>query len=114
MNKPPKHLSASTRRWVRHVADTYSLEQHHWGLLCLAAESWDRAEQAAVVIREQGMTYNDRFGAPRARPECAVERDSRIAFARLIRELGLDKAETPETGGMQPRRSNEATWSPSH
>jgi hypothetical protein len=59
-------------------------------LLRLAAEAWDRCEQARLVIAEQGLTYMDRFEQPRARPEVAIERDSRIAFARLIRELALD------------------------
>jgi len=55
-----------------------------------ACEAYDRSEQAREAIAKHGMTYSDRFGAPRARPECAIERDSRLAFYRICRELGLD------------------------
>jgi hypothetical protein len=41
----------------------------------------------------------DRFGFPRP-PEIAVERDSRLAFARLVRELDLDTEATPD--GKRP------------
>ena len=87
--RPPKHLRPATRKWFRSVIDEYDLEPHHIRLLTLAAESWDRGEQARQAL-ETGLTFLDRFGQPHARPEVAIERDSRIAFARLLRELDLD------------------------
>lgn len=88
--KAPKHLDATTRKWWENVVTEFELEPHHVRLLTLAGESWDRCVQAREAIAEHGLTFVDRFGTPRSRPECAIERDSRIAFARLIRELNLD------------------------
>lgn len=88
--RPPRHLEPATRRWFAAVCTEYELEEHHLRLLTLAGEAWDRCEAARKAIAELGLTYLDRFGAPRARPEVAIERDSRVAFARLIRELDLD------------------------
>ena len=105
--KPPKHLKAATKRWWGGVADDYELEPHHLRLLSLAAESWDRCQEARAAIDKNGITYTDRFGSPKARPEIAIERDNRIAFARLLRELALDvdpPAESnrpPRTGGAR-------------
>ncbi|MGX9574077.1 P27 family phage terminase small subunit [Mesorhizobium sp. f-mel] len=94
--KAPAHLRPATRKWWRSVTEEYALEPHHLRLLTRASEAWDRGEEAREKIAEHGLTYTDRFGAPRSRPEVAVERDSRIGFARLLRELALD-VETPET-----------------
>jgi hypothetical protein len=66
------------------------LESHHLRLLVLAGEAWDRGQQARAAIAEHGPVYTDRFGQPTVRPEISIERDSRIAFARLLRELALD------------------------
>ena len=88
--KAPKHLRAATRKWFARVIEEYALEPHHTRLLTRAAEAWDRGEQAREAIALHGLVYTDRFGAPRARPEVAVERDCRIGFARLLRELDLD------------------------
>jgi P27 family predicted phage terminase small subunit len=90
--KPPAHLRAATSKWWTDVLAEYSLESHHIRLLTKACESWDRSEQAREGILRHGLTFEDRFGSPHARPEIAIERDSRIAFARLVRELGLDVA----------------------
>jgi hypothetical protein len=65
-------------------------------LLTAAAEAWDRCQEARVALAGVGTTYQDRFGQPKSRPEVAIERDSRIAFARLLRELALDGAPDPK------------------
>lgn len=51
---------------------------------------------ARKALKEHGMTFIDRLGTPRARPEIAIERDSSISFARLIRELDLNFDKTEE------------------
>lgn len=102
--RPPGHLRAATRRWFAAVVSDYDLDPHHVRLLTLAAEAWDRGQQAREIIDRDGMTFADRFGQPKARPEIAIERDSRIGFARLIRELGLDVEPPPEAPRMARTR----------
>lgn len=102
--KPPKHLKPATKKWFRQVIEEYDLEAHHVKILTLAAESWDRCQEAREILDREGLTYLDRFGCPRARPEVAVERDSRIAFARLVRELCLDIDPPPPGETDRPPR----------
>lgn len=104
--RAPAHLAKATRTWWRGVLDAYELEEHHVRLLTLAAEAWDRCEQARRAIDQHGLTYEDRFGAPRTRPEVAIERDSRLAFARLVRELDLDIDAPPASSRPPSLRSN--------
>ncbi len=99
--KAPKHLARATRKWFRDVVGTWGLEEHHIRILIGACEAWDRGVQAREVIDREGLTFEDRFGAPRARPEIAVERDARIAFLRAVRELDLDVA--PPVEAKRPR-----------
>jgi P27 family predicted phage terminase small subunit len=100
--RPPAHLRAATRRWFEQVVVEYVLEAHHVRILTLAAESWDRGQQAREILAREGLTFEDRFGAPKPRPEVAIERDSRTAFARLLRELGLDTG-SPAAEARGPR-----------
>jgi phage terminase small subunit len=88
--KPPKHLRSATAKWFRSVIEIFDLEAHDVRLLTLAAEAWDRGQQAREIVDREGMTFNDRFGQPKPRPEIAIERDSRTGFARLLRELSLN------------------------
>ena len=99
--KPPAHLKPATRDWFSHVLSEYELDQHHIRLLTLAAESWDRGQEARQAIQTHGITYVDRFGAPRKRPEISIEAESRIAFARILRELDLD-VEPPSPTSRPP------------
>ena len=98
----PKHLKKATRKWFESVMSHYELEEHHIRLLTLACEAWERAQEARVMLKKRGMVYIDRFNAPKARPEVAIERDASILFARLVRELELD-FET--SAGMRPPAS---------
>ena len=95
--QPPGHLRAETKRWWRSVVADWSLEPHHERLLTLAAEAWDRCQQARMALEEHGTIFQDRFGQPKTRPEVAIERDTRLAFARLVRELALDEIEPPQS-----------------
>ena len=98
--KPPSHLEPATGLWWASTEAAYELADHHLKLLTLASEAWDRAMAARAVLDEQGMTFTDRWGQPKARPEVAIERDSRLAFARMLRELDLDAE--PPTPARQP------------
>ena len=102
---PPAHLRPETASWWKAVAAEFDLEQHHLRLLRLACETWDRGQEAREAIAEHGSVYVDRFGQPRARPEIAIERDARISFARLMRELALD-VEGPDEAGRPPQISS--------
>lgn len=106
--KAPKHLRAPTRRWYESVLEQYDLEAHHIRLLTLACEALDRCAGAREALERHGTTYTDRWGCPRGRPEISIERDSRLAFARLLRELGLDSDAPTEEYSRAPRLTRRA------
>jgi P27 family predicted phage terminase small subunit len=103
---PPKHLSAASKAWWRSVLDTYVLEPHHVHLLRCACESMDRMNQAREALAQHGLTFMNSDGEPRTRPEVQIERDSRLAFARLVRELDLDVEAPLDRSRPPPLRSN--------
>ena len=94
--RAPAHLQPSSRKWWLSVAREFELAEHHVRLLTLCAEAWDRAVAARKAIDQLGLVFTDRHGAPRPRPEIGIERDSRVAFARLLRELDLDGVPPPD------------------
>ena len=105
--KAPLHLTEQTRIWWRSVLREYALEPHHIRLLQAAAECWDRLQEARQLLARDGLVIEGREGGMRPHPAAAIERDSRIAFARLIRELDLD-VEPPASDRTSPAalRSN--------
>jgi phage terminase small subunit len=96
VTRAPQHLSKPSRTFFRHVAAEYDLDQHHLKLLGLLCEALDRGEQARQAIAADGAYLPDRFGQLKAHPGVAVERDARIAVARLTRELDLDGEPAPD------------------
>jgi P27 family predicted phage terminase small subunit len=87
--EPPPHLSPSSSEWWRSTLQSYVLEPHHLKLLQLACEAWDRCQTAREVIENEGLTVQTATGV-KAHPAISIERDSRLAVARLLRELDLD------------------------
>jgi P27 family predicted phage terminase small subunit len=102
---PPEHLSERCRDWWRSVVDEYDLEQHHLHLLRLGAEAIDRAEEARVILAAEGIVVRS-GDTVKAHPAVAIERDARLAAARLIRELDLDVEAPAERSRPPALRSN--------
>ena len=99
---PPRHLSAASKKWWRAVLDSYDLEPHHLKLLEAAATAWDRMVEARALVDAEGLVVHDRWGQAKAHPAVNIERDARIAFARLVRELDLEGE--PQSDVRPPRR----------
>ena len=104
---PPSYLSAAMMVWWESVVEDYDLDRHHLHLLEAACGAWDGMVEARAALTVSGVTFADQNGCPKTRPEVAIERDSRVAFARLVRELDLDEAPPPQPRGRPPGiRSN--------
>lgn len=88
------------------MLDDYELQGHHVRLLTLAAEAFDRCDQAREIIAKDGLTIPTGDGGLKAHPAVAIERDARLAFARLIRELDLDMEPPAEARRPPGLRSN--------
>jgi phage terminase small subunit len=102
----PGHLSPAMREWWDQVMVDFELDRHHLRLLEAACDAWDRMVGARSAIAEHGLTFSGKGGDPKPRPEVAVERDARLAFARLLRELDLDTIAVPEVPRPPSLRSN--------
>jgi P27 family predicted phage terminase small subunit len=91
---PPAHLSKDSAAFFKRTVALFELDEHHIKLLTLACESFDRAVQARKLIEKDGLTFVDRHGSIKPHAAVAIEKDSRIAFARLVREIGMDVADS--------------------
>ena len=86
--------------WTATMSD-YVLEPHHIELLRAACQQLSRAAEARAAIDADGVIIEDRFGIAKEHPALSVERQSHLAYLRLVREMGLD-IDLPESRG--PRR----------
>ncbi|YBV97104.1 P27 family phage terminase small subunit [Phyllobacteriaceae bacterium JZ32] len=95
--KIPQHLRENTQKFFAATLESHDLEDFQVRTLILACEAYDQAEAARETIDKDGFTYPDRFGKPRERPEVAIYHRSRLAWAKLMRELCLDGASPEDT-----------------
>lgn len=108
---PPKGLQPETEIWWREVVREYVLEPSHLKLLTLACRAWDRQLEARAALKKNGLTFADRHGVLRSRPEIVIERNASVLFSRLLRELRLDAApdeaeqRIPRNAVQQQRRT---------
>ncbi len=89
----PAHLKTAGRDLWAGVLRGYALdESHQRAILSAACEAADRQVEARdAIVRDGAYIDTDRSGL-KAHPALAVERDSRLAMVRCLRELGLDLA----------------------
>lgn len=92
---PPFHLTPSSQVLWSQIIKGRTFEAQDLKTLQCALEALDRAEQARLAILEFGLVFTDGKGMVRSRPEIAVERDSRTAFLRAMRELHLEPPRVP-------------------
>ena len=65
-------------------------ETHDFARIDLAAHTWDEIIECHKVIKSQGMFIEDRFGQLKENPALKTERDLKVVFCRILRELNLD------------------------
>lgn len=83
----PVALTGERLKLWNDVRYRFNLEPASENILRNACESLERAAQAAEIVTRDGATFTDRFGAVRAHPAVAIERDFRGLAARQLEKL---------------------------
>ena len=95
-NKIPKFEFPESRNFYKHISGSWELEQHHLVLLENACHCLDRILSDRKILNEEKRFFVDRYEQPREHPAAISERQNKILFSRILRELNLD-AEITET-----------------
>ena len=88
--KPPAHLSTSSKTlWKKILSEFHSDSPGALDILTSALELRDRAENAADILRSEGLLVEGQRGIQKPHPAVQVERASRKESANLLKSLGL-------------------------
>jgi hypothetical protein len=102
--QPPRQLGPSGRQFWDDILREFTLEDRAGlELLCLAAESLDRAAGLAERIRAEGATIRTKTGT-RVHPAIRDELANRAFVAKCIERLGLN-LEAVRAGPGRPARA---------
>lgn len=112
--KAPTGLSKRSRDlWVAVLHD-YDLGPAELEVLRGALVSLDRADEAADVLKVDGLSAPDRYGSPKAHPLLDVEQRCRTAFRQSVRQLGLevedDTGRAPHPKSVRARKAADVRW----
>jgi hypothetical protein len=78
-------------KFRRDVLKEYEFnDTHDFRRLDLAAHCLDRIAECHKVIEAEGVFIKDRFEQLRENPAIKVEKDQKVIFCRIVRELNLD------------------------
>ncbi len=110
----PRGLSRRAGRLYRAVLAEYDLSDAELEVLRCAAVALDRADQAAAVVKAEGLVVLDRYGSPKAHPAADLEARSRALFARLIAQLGVKVPEVESPRSRQARKAANSRWETHH
>ena len=83
----PVVLTGERMKLWNDVRSRFDLEPASETILRNAVEALERAAQAAEIVAADGAVFRDRFGAVRAHPAVAIERDFRGLAARQLEKL---------------------------
>lgn len=93
MKKPKSSIKLGKvgAKFRRDVLKEYTFtDAHDFRRLDLASHCLDRIEQCREVIEIEGVFILDRFEQKKEHPAVKCERDQKVVFCRIIRELNLD------------------------
>jgi hypothetical protein len=103
--QPPRQLGAPGRQFWDDILREFTIEDRAGlELLCLAAESLDRAADLDERIRVEGATIKGRGGMVRVHPAIKDQLACRAFTARCIERLGLN-LEAVRAGPGRPARA---------
>lgn len=101
----PDHISDEMRDFASKLVDLYEFKDAQLKMLQQACEAWDRSQEAAQILDEEGLTMRDRFGQEKARPENQIEQSNRSQFYTIMRMLGINEVEIKKsTSSAAPTR----------
>ena len=87
--RAPKGLQRAGRAlWVR-ICTEWELEPEaeELAVLAHACQAQDICTTAQAALDEHGLTFEDRFGTPKERPELRILRQQRAAVASLLKQV---------------------------
>lgn len=91
LKKSPKHLKKAAKQMFEAIQSEYGISDGPGlALLLSACEARQRADEAAALLRRDGLVTRDRFDQPKAHPAAAIERDARAAMVAALRALKLE------------------------
>lgn len=89
--EPPQHLSEKAKEWWRKLSSEYPLDDSAAKILLAAAlTAFDRANEARVILKRDGLVIEDDKGKIRAHPMCLVETNATKTMLAALHGLNLD------------------------
>lgn len=86
-----KHLTTKGKKFIKNILRDYQIDDAAGQtLLLIAAEAFERCEEARLRIKKEGSILIDRFGQQKTHPSIAIERDSRQQVIAALRALNLN------------------------
>ena len=93
-------LDKAGSKFRRDILNNIKFEEiHDFQRLDLGCHTLDRIHECRDVIKKEGLFLDDRFGISKLHPAVEVERQQKILFLRILRELNLDLTTVKELRG---------------
>lgn len=88
---PPEHLTEEAKTWWTRYCREYGINDEA-GLMMLRAalEAFDRAEEARVILKKEGLVSTDKYGQRKPHPAVGIERDAKKNMLAYLKALNLD------------------------
>lgn len=91
MLKAPPGLSKDSRAIWRTICEGWAVDEQSAVVLGVALRAYDRAEQARIMLKKEGLTItSERSGVRHVHPAVGVEATARGQFLAAWKQLGFD------------------------